>query len=277
MSRRIAALFVIGVLAVGLLGGAVLRVGPFAPPASVESSAGADQRWTSTIADGDFQFSLESRKSIFSTDESLDVLASLTYRGSRESVSIGATVWGPIEFFMKAPGATLLPYGPGGCSELDLARGVPLTEPLMDLQGVAHPFRVAHGLHDVGAFASFRMGGCSGGEQSLRTSIVVAVVDGPDDIPIFTDVAGEVTACLLMRGGGRLTRSATGLGVVDSDGHLRDVVWPKGYSARSTAAGAVLVGRDGRSIAREGEVVLFDAITPEHGPIWPCGEVQIGT
>lgn len=278
MIRSRPALAGIALLVVVVGGGIVLaglaHLGPFVPDGS--GAIGSAERWKSTVTGADFEFKVESRKATFSTEEPLDVVASVTYRGPGDAVMIGHTLWGPIEFFMKAPGATLLPHGPGGCDELDLTRGVPITESLLDLNGAARPFRVAHGLHEVGAFAGFQLGGCNGGQQSLRTTIVVAVADGPDDIPIFTDVASEQRVCLLLRNGGRLTTSANGLAVMGFEGQVREVVWPPGYSARRTPDGAVLVGRDGLVIAREGDQVSFDAYTPEKGPIWPCGGVEAG-
>jgi hypothetical protein len=162
------------------------------------------------------------------------------------------------------------------CTELDLERGRSVSDDLLDLYDLPQPFRVAHGLYEIGAFASFRTGGCKGPAAYLRTTIVTAVADGPDDIPLFTDTDPSGGVCLLMRNGGQLVRSDTGLGVIDFRGNVRDVVWPNGYSARRTADGAVLLGREGEVIAHEGYHLDFDAID-NGGPLWPCGDVQVET
>jgi hypothetical protein len=262
-----------GTLAIAALGHR--QSSPEAQPAQVPQTAEPHvAQWKSSVQDGAFDLALAAAKETFSSDETLDVVASLTYLGPEPRTVIGDDVWGPIEFFMKAPGAVLLPTSPGGCTELDIDRGVTLKEDLLALEDQPHPFRVAHGLHEIGAFAAFRVGGCHGPTPSLRTTIVVAVSDGPDDIPLFTDVASEQTVCMLMRNGGQLVRSDTGLGIIDFHGNVREVVWPNGYSARRTADGAVLVGRQGQVIAREGYRLDFDAID-NGGPLWPCGDVQV--
>jgi hypothetical protein len=244
--------------------------GPLAPKEGTE-------RWKSSMTEGEFELVLEAAKEAFSGDETLDVTATLTYLGPDDAVVIGHGQWDPIDFSMKAPGVTLTRRGRFGCTELDLQRGVPITEQLLDLNGIPHPFRIAHGLHEVIAFAGFRLGGCNqAAEISLEAEIVLAVADGPDDIPLVTDVASEQTVCLLVRFGGQLVVSETGLGIVDPQGDVRQVVWPNGYSAHRVADGAVLVGRDARVIAHTGEQVLFDAIDRDDGlPIWPCGDVEV--
>jgi hypothetical protein len=177
---------------------------------------------------------------------------------------------------MWAPEITLNPRGRSSCSDLEMTRGVPVTEALLDLGKGGIPFAVAHGLREVTVTAQFSRGSCSAPPDEMETSIVVAVTDGPDDIPLFTDLASEQTVCLLMRNGGQLAASETGLGVVDTQGDLRQVIWPIGYTARRMEdGGAVLVGGDRQVVAHTGDHVIFDALTPDDGlPLRPCGEVQ---
>ena len=259
-------------------------VGTFGPIAGASSVIAATetplpgqpgtQRSTSDVQEGDFELALAAAKDTFSSDETLGVVASLTYVGHDPGTVIGSGPWGPIEFFMKAPGITLHPTSRSVCTELNLDRGRTLSDDLLDLYDVPQPFRMPHGLYEIAAFAAFRDGGCRGPKEDLRTTIVVAVSDGPDDIPLLTDVDSGGRACMLMRNGGQLVQSDTGLGVVDVRGNVREVIWPNGYSARRTADGAVLIGRQGQVIAREGYRLVFDAID-NGGPLWPCGDVEV--
>ena len=55
---------------------------------------------------------------------------------------------------------------------------------------------------------------------------------------------------------GRLVTSAqSGLAVVDSTGHVTEVLWPSGYSARRGISGIELVDEKGGVVAREGDFV----------------------
>ena len=233
----------------------------------------AADRSISRVTQGDFELNVKASKPTFGVDEPLDVVASLVYLGPEEHIVIHHTSWGPIGFGVWAPGITLTPRVRLGCTDLDLTRGVPITVALVNLNGGA-PFSVAHGLHEVTATVEFGRGSCGEPVDVMATSIVVAVVDGADDIPLLTDEASQTGACVLMRNGGRLAASDSGLGVVTFDGKLRDVVWPIEYSARRTADGAVLLDPTGQVIASEGDDVAFDALTIEGHPLRPCGEVQ---
>jgi hypothetical protein len=266
-SVRLAWLTPLVVLVIGALVIGLTNVDPFAPG----GSPGAGPI-TATVRSGDFELTLTAAKASFSTNEPLDVVASLVYRGPEQGVTISGQVSGPIGFEMWAPGVVLTSHLFRTCVELDMTRGVPLTQALVDLGNRGSRFSVPHGLHEITATAEWRLGTCAAASQTLSRSITVPVADGADDIPLRTDVAGEVTACLLMRNGGRLATSDTGLGVVSVDGKLHDVVWPKGYSARRTATGAVLIGRDSQVIAHEGDDVRFDAAS-DRDPLWPCGDV----
>ncbi len=55
---------------------------------------------------------------------------------------------------------------------------------------------------------------------------------------------------------GRLVTSAqSGLALVDSTGHVTEVLWPFGYAARRGVSGVELVDDEGGVIAREGDFV----------------------
>ena len=55
---------------------------------------------------------------------------------------------------------------------------------------------------------------------------------------------------------GRLVTSAqSGLAVVDSTGHVTEVLWPFGYTARRGVSGIELVDDKGAVVAREGDFV----------------------
>jgi hypothetical protein len=270
-SVRLAWLTPLVVLVIGALVIGLTKIDPFAPGASPDASS-----ITATARSGDFELTLSATKNTFSADEPLDVVASLVYVGQENRVVIHHSTFGPVEFGMWAPGIILDPRGRLSCVELDMTRDVPFTQELVDLGNGGSRFSVPHGIYEVTATAEWRPGSCGASPEALSTSIMVPVADGPDDLPLRTDVAGQVTACLLLRNGGRLARSETGLGVVSLDGQLRNVVWPKGYSARRTAAGAALIGRDGQVIAHEGDQVTFDA-SSDLDPLWPCGDVESAT
>lgn len=268
-SLRFAWLTPLVVLVIGALVISVTEIYPFAPGGSPEQGP-----ISASIHSGDFKLTLTAAKGTFTSDEPLAVVASLVYQGPKDHVTISSQ--GPIGFEMWAPGVMLGSRLFRACSELDMTRGVPITQGLVDLGNRYSPFSVPHGLHEITATAEWRIGTCAAPQQTMSTSIIVPVVDGPDDIPLRTDAAGEVSACLLLRSGGRLAVSKSGLGVVSADGNLHEVVWPKGYSARRTAAGPALIGRDGSVIAHEGDQVTFDA--PSNvDPMWPCGDVESAT
>ena len=55
---------------------------------------------------------------------------------------------------------------------------------------------------------------------------------------------------------GRLVTSAqSGLALADSTGHVTEVLWPSGYSARRGVSGIELVDEKGAVVAREGDFV----------------------
>jgi len=55
---------------------------------------------------------------------------------------------------------------------------------------------------------------------------------------------------------GRLVTSAqSGLALVDSTGHVTEVLWPFGYTARRGVSGVELVDEKGATAAREGDFV----------------------
>jgi hypothetical protein len=250
-----------------------IDVVPAPATASTQASPIGLERWKSTVPQGDFELRLEAASGTVGSDETLNVVGSLVYRGPEERIVIGQSAWGPIGFTMAGSGANLLPSGPPGCAEIDLGRNEALPVELRNLSEPQGPFSVDHGLYEIGALASFRIGGCAGPQASIASSIVVAVVDGRDDIPLFTDHSGA-GACLLVRNGGRLATSDTGLGVVQSGGQLREVVWPSGYSARRSPEGALLIGRDGQIVAREGDQIVFDAWNSPEGPLFPCADIE---
>ena len=66
----------------------------------------------------------------------------------------------------------------------------------------------------------------------------------------------RVDVCDLALISGRLVTSAqSGLAVVDSTGHVTEVLWPFGYTARRGVSGVELVDEMGAVVAREGDLV----------------------
>ena len=127
--------------------------------------------------------------------------ASLYYLGPADSITIGYGAFGPSEF--SIPGLLGPPMRPQVCDEIVLERDVPLTEKLSEIGGDPVGFHLPHGLHRITAMASFGAGGCPASPAGIETNIVVAVKDGPDDIPIWTD-PHEPAVCPANRAGGLL-------------------------------------------------------------------------
>jgi hypothetical protein len=66
----------------------------------------------------------------------------------------------------------------------------------------------------------------------------------------------RVDVCDLALISGRLVTSVqSGLAVVDSTGHVTEVLWPFRYTARRGAAGVELVDDRGAAVAKEGDLV----------------------
>ena len=230
----------------------------------------SEQPWAATATAGDFVLHLESARATYTSGEPLDVVATLTYRGPDNTVSVAYVAADLITFEMAAH-RTSVGHGRPLCEQLVLDRDVPVKRRLVDVGAGGTPFGVRHGIHTIAATAAFGTAGCGTG-GSLEASIVIAVADDADDVPIRTYEDTPFRACLLLINGGELASSDSGLGVVRGS-ELREVVWPAGYSARRSDDGIVLLGRDGKVIAHEGERVVFDATTPKDGPLVPCGGV----
>ena len=65
-----------------------------------------------------------------------------------------------------------------------------------------------------------------------------------------------LNACDEALASGRLVASAqSGLAIADSTGHVTEVLWPFGYTARQEAAGLALLDADGRVVAHQGDVI----------------------
>ena len=66
----------------------------------------------------------------------------------------------------------------------------------------------------------------------------------------------RVDACDLALTSGRLVTSAqSGLALVNSTGHVTEVLWPFGYSARRGVSGVELVDDGGKAVAKEGDFI----------------------
>jgi hypothetical protein len=144
--------------------------------------------------------------------------------------------------------------------------------------------RLAEGTWHVYAVASFSIGDCTPEATSMRVDLSIEVVPAP--VPPAPSPSSDTTeppnqptseppgtgepidlatrpdpdgTCSEALGGGLLARnSRTGLGFA---GYVHspdaDVIWPFGYSARIEGRLAVLVDREGRIVAREGDPLLL--------------------
>ena len=88
----------------------------------------------------------------------------------------------------------------------------------------------------------------------LATAILAIVLSGCS-VQLRTAPA-PVEVCDLALTSGRLVSSAqSGLALVDSTGHVTEVLWPFGYAARRGLSGGELVDEKGAAVAREGDLV----------------------
>ena len=217
-------------------------------------SPGRAQRWTSTVTDGLFTLRLEGATSTFRSDEPMDIVATLLYQGPEDGVALGFAGLGPIAFTI--PGILLPPAVPPTCTDVEIGRDAPVSTRLSTF-GEDDRFLLPHGLRRISATANLRIGGCGGGQKSLETSIVVAVIDDDEDLPIWTDPQ-RARACPLNRLSARVAlHPDDGFGFIDTAGKVHGVEWPPGFSARHIPGGPLLFGPDGEVIAQEGDVLVF--------------------
>lgn len=115
------------------------------------------------------------------------------------------------------------------------------------------------------ALLALAVTGCSvfpSPEPSPRPGEAVPLLTQPSPQP------GE--ACAAGRIGGVLTADPTyGLGL-SSDGAVRGVIWPHGYSARHEPGGIVLIDRLGQIVAREGDRIVMGGFMSDDHVNHPC-------
>ena len=270
--RMVALAAFLAVIAVGTIVAAQLMGSPGPTPsvdAGHSTNVGGPQRWTSTVVDGLFALRLEGAKPTFRADEPIDVVASVFYRGPDDRVALGFDGLGPIAFTI--PGILLPPAVPPTCTDVEIGRDAPISSQLATF-GEDDRFLLPHGLRRISATANVRIGGCGGGWESLEASIVVAVIDDDEDLPIWTNPRPAM-ACQANRVIGRVGLHADdGFGFVDGSGTVHGVVWPKGYSARLAPGGPILFGPDGEVVAQDGDAIAFSGTSAvaADGLIHPC-------
>lgn len=242
-------------------------------PVPTSTNAVASARWKASATAGDFELRLEAAKGEFASNETLDVAGFLTYRGQEPRVVVGVLSPGPITFSMDVPeGIYLITRGRWSCDPVVLARDVPMSWSLLNLNGFVQ-FEVPHGLYDISASADVQLGGCTEQREGIEASITVAVIDGPEDIAIWTD-RGAPGACPANASGGILVRDpANGLGVLQGN-TLRGGLWPRGFSAHLENGVAVLVDADGHLVAHEGDHIVFSGGFG-FPLIAPCGGISV--
>jgi hypothetical protein len=246
--------------------------GPADAPTAAPNASPVSDCWRSSVANDDLELSLEAAQCSYISSDPIDVVASLTYRGPDDSLIVGIGAHGPIVFAIDGliPPVTV----PLACTEVELERGVPLTERLEPLNTDHTPFRLPHGLRRIHASADLRLGGCGLPAEELATSIVVAVADDESDIPIWTQV-NPSGVCPANRRSGRLVLDElNGLGIANAHGDTRGAVWPLGYSARREAGAAFLLDSDGRVVAQEGDQLVFSGGV-DGDLIVTCGSIDV--
>ena len=264
--RGVALGVVVAVIAIGTIV-AAQAIGPAGPTPSI--NPGRAQRWTSTVTEGLFALRLEGAKPTFRTDEPIDIVATVLYQGPEDNVALGFDGLGPIA--LTIAGILLPPAVPPTCTDVEIGRDAPISTRLSTF-GEDDRFLLPHGLRRISATANLRIGGCGGGQKSLETSIVVAVVDDDEDLPIWTDPQ-PARACPLNRLSARVAlHPDDGFGFIDTAGNVHGVEWPPGFSARQIPGGPLLFGPDGEVIAQEGDVLVFSGTgaVAGDGLIHPC-------
>jgi hypothetical protein len=233
------------------------------------SPSALTQRWASSVINGSFELKLVAAKPTFRSDEAIDVVASVLYQGPEDSIAVGFGTLGPV--VLTIPGILAIPDHPSMCIDAEMDRGAPVSERLGE-SGADGRFFVSHGLRRITATADVRIGGCNGGHEILETSIVIAVIDDDQDLPIWTDPRPAV-ACVLNRLTARVAlHPEDGFGFIDHAGVVHGVQWPPGWSARRVEGGPLLFGEEGKIVAQEGDVLVYSGsgAAAADGLIHPC-------
>jgi hypothetical protein len=222
---------------------------------------------------GNFELAVFAPTSTFAADEDIDITVRLSY--------LGADAWTWIGY--GAPG--LLTYSIVGirgddplltmeCHQRQLHRDIPEVAKLADLQGGPRPLRLSSGRYQINVIALLDQGGCARDPLRIQTTVEIAVTEGPNDIPLWTDPS-RADHCELRANTGTLVRDPDGSLTVDLGSGIRRTIWPRGYAGTLVDGVAELFGADGSVVAREGDVIRFGGGFGDIGPIRPCGEIEV--
>jgi hypothetical protein len=184
-------------LLVGLLGSGVGRrptATPGASPATSASTSIANDPVTTTSVDGDFELTLRSAQAKYAAGEPLDVGASLTYHGPRDTVSICHDGGGPILFGVREKvlgGINLEPVSRLMFGRSTLTRDVPVTMPFAKSGGFSGDEPAAASFRAFFADPVFRL--------PVGTWHIYAVASSCSAAPLKFNLTAEVEVTVLER------------------------------------------------------------------------------
>ena len=116
------------------------------------------------------------------------------------------------------------------------------------------------------------------GMKVAALAVVIVVVAGCTSPvgPVTIQTQAPTTVCAAARVGGVLVADAAYGLAFRSDGGIRGVVWPNGYSARREQDGVVvLIDPSGRTVAKEGDTIASGGSSQGDDIAFPCGELQV--
>jgi hypothetical protein len=94
--------------------------------------------------------------------------------------------------------------------------------------------------------------------------------------PVTIQTSAPAPVCAAARVSGSLVADPVYGLAFKSDGGVRGVVWPNGYSARRGKDGVVvLIDPSGRTVAREGDTIVSAGAWSDDDIAFPCGELEV--
>ncbi len=232
------------------------------------------------VNDGTLELMIRAAGSVYIEGEPIDVTARLTYLGTDEAADYsggitfsGTQVDGSHHF--QRPILVAMCVRAGSVSDFPLEAA--LAESLPKVRSLpAGNWRIT--AHFSGSVPSCLAGGTSQGVGPASIDVkVVPSSELVESIPLLTGgepsgAAPSEEFCRLAHAAGDLAlHPASGLGLAQPDGRVQPIRWPFGFAAELLADGAILYGRDGDILAREGDAVGFPGGLGVDGIFTVCG------
>jgi hypothetical protein len=109
----------------------------------------------------------------------------------------------------------------------------------------------------------------------VTVACAVAPTPPPGAIALRTQAVETPEACPAALISGTLVRHAqSGIGIRDSAGQVRQVIWPRGYFARDDGGRLSVVDQSGNVVAHEGDFVGIGGGELADGTWLGCGGIQ---